>query len=172
MNIFNTASFERQGNTDNDIHLNNTEDIRESIIKLSSSALRSIKIFTPDFEHKLYDNENFQQTILSFVRGNRHAKIQILVSDMSHSAQYGHRILRLAQQLTSAIEIKITPEYYQSTNISFIQIDQSNFLFKAHSSNQHAIRCHCKSRSNSLLDFFTLTWDQAEEAPQSKQLHI
>lgn len=169
---FNTKNFECQGNTDKNIHLENTEDTCEAIIKLSTNALRSIKIFTPDLEHKLYDNDTFRETLLSFSRGNRHANIQILVTDISFATQRGHQLIRLAQKLSTAVKIKITPEEYTDTNISFIQIDQSDFIFKTDSTNPHAIQCNCKNRSNTLLEFFIPVWEQAEIAPQSKQFHI
>ena len=172
MPIFNSTNFERQGNTDNDVQLENTEEVCNAIIKLSSSALRSIKIFTPDLEYKLYDNETFRETLLNFARGNRHANIQILVNDISFAVQRGHQLIRLAQKLSSAMKIKITPEEYTDTTIAFIQIDQSDFIFKTNSANPHALQCSCKNRTDKLLEYFTPAWEQAEIAPQSKQFHI
>jgi len=172
MQHFNTLNFERQGNTENDLFLENTEEVCKAIIKLSENALRSIKIFTPDLEHLLYNNEHFRQNILNFTRGNRHAQVQILVSDISFSVQRGHRLIRLAQQLSSAMQVKITPKDYTETSISFMQVDQSGFLFKADSSRPQAIQCCCKVRSNKLLEFFTPAWEQAELATQTQQFHI
>jgi len=172
MQHFNTLNFEHQGNTENDLHLQSTEEVGEAIINLSASALRSIKIFTPDLEHTLYDTNIFRESLLNFARGNRHAQVQVLVSDISFSVQRGHRLLRLAQQLTTAMKIKITPEDYLDTNISFIQVDQTGFIFKKDSTKPHAIYSNCKNRSNKLLEFFTPAWEQAEQAPQSQQIHI
>ena len=172
MSIFNTTNFERQGNQENDLHFESNKETCDAIINLSQNTLRSLKIFTPDLEHKLYDNDEFIQNILNFVRGNRHAQVQILVSDLSHSIKYGHRLLRLAQQLTSAMQIRITPEEYRETSISFIQIDQSIFIFKPDSSEQLAIYSNCKIRSNSLQEFFTHAWDQAQKSSQSQSFHI
>lgn len=172
MSIFNTTNFERQGNSENDLHFESNEDTCQAIINISENTLRSLKIFTPDLEHKLYDNDLFIKNILNFVRGNRHAQVQVLVSDISHSIKYGHRLLRLAQQLTSAMQIRITPEEYRETTISFIQLDQSDFIFKPDSSKQFAVHSNCKSRSNSLLEFFTPAWDQAQKSSQSQIFHI
>jgi len=172
MQHFNTLNFERQGNTENDRHLESTEDVGEAIVNLSETALRSIKIFTPDLEHMLYDTDAFRESLLNFARGNRHAQVQILVSDISFSVQRGHRLLRLAQQLTTAMQIKMTPEDYLETNISFIQVDQTGFIFKKDSTKPHAIYANCKNRANKLLEFFTPAWEQAEQAAQSQQFHI
>ena len=172
MPLFNTKDFEQQGTPDKDIRLHDTQEVTKAIIKLSESALKSIKIFTPDLEHKLYDNDNFRETLLNFARGNRHANIQILVADISHAVQHGHQLIRLAQKISTAMQIKITPEEYTETNISFILIDQSDFIFKSNSNNVNAIQCNCKNRANKLLEYFTPAWNQAETTPHSQQFHI
>lgn len=172
MSIFDIKNFERSGNTDNDIYLENNDDTKESINKITSSALRTIKIFTPNLQRDIYDNEDFRENLLHFTRGNRHAQIQILVNDSSFAIQQGHRLIRLAQKLTSAMQIRITPEDYQDTTMSFILVDQSDFLFKADITANRALLSNCKHRSNRLLEFFTPAWEQAEIDPQIRRITI
>jgi len=172
MSLFNSSNFERQGNNENDLILETTEDIRSEIINLSEKTLRSIKIFTPDLEHHLYDNNDFRESILNFTRGNRHASIQILVTDMANSINKGHFLIRLAQQLTSTMDIRITPKEYADTKFSFIVIDQSSFLFKSDSTKNQALSSLCHYRSNKLNESFTIAWDQADQASQIKRLSI
>jgi len=172
MPLFNTNNFERQGNTDNDQHLQTTEDVCNAIINLSETPLRSIKIFTPNLERHLYDNEALRKNMLSFIRGNRHAQIQILVTDLSDTLNHGHMLLRLAQHITSSMKIKIIPEDYTGTDASFIIFDQSDFIFKADSSKQYAFQSNCKNRNLKLTEFFTPVWEQAELSPQSQSFHI
>jgi len=172
MSYFDFSNFERQGNIDNDIQLNGNEEISQSVIELSSGTLRSIKIFTPDLEHAIYNNDRFRENLLSFARGNRHAQIQILVEDLSSAMHNGHRLIQLAQQLTSALTIKNTPEDYQNTNITFVVFDQSNFIFKPDRSSSYAISSDCKHRANRLLELFTPAWEQAEQSVQTRRISI
>jgi len=172
MQLFNSTNFEQQGNTENDIQLNNNDEICESIIQLSSNALKSIKIFTPDLEHHLYNNDNVRKILLDFTRGNRHAQIQILAADTDSAIRQGHQLIRLAQQITSSMQIRITPEEYQNENMSFLLIDQSHFIFKSDITKSKAISSNCKQRANKLLDFFTLTWEQATQDLKTKRIRI
>lgn len=172
MSIFDISNFEREGNTQNDILLENNENICESINLLTDSALRSIKIFTPDLQRDLYDNDRFRDNLLKFVRGNRHAKIQILVNDSSFAIHQGHRLIRLAQQLTTAMQIRNTPEDYQETNMAFILIDHSDFIFKPNSSSTTALHTSCKHRGNKLNEFFTPAWEHAVLDPQIRQISL
>jgi hypothetical protein len=172
MSLFDSTNFERHGNTENDIHLDNIEDIQETVTQLTSAALKNIKIFTQDLEHNIYNDELIKQNLLKFTRDSRHAKIQILVSDLTESLHYGHRLIQLSQQLTSAMEIRNTPEDYQGTGIAFILIDQSSFVFKPDNSKQEAIYSSCKYRSNKLVDFFTPAWEQAQQNQHTRRLSI
>lgn len=173
MSLFDITNFERQGNTVNDIHLDNIDDIGKFVIQLSATALRTVKIFTPNLEREIYDNEYFRNNLLKFARGNRHAQIQILVNDLSSAIHNGHQLIRLAQQLPSAMQIKTTPEDYQDTSMAFILVDQSGFVFKPDRNAQNAIyNTDCKHRANKLLEFFTPAWEQAEQDPHSRQFRI
>ena len=172
MSLLNTTNFERQGNTENDLYLESTEDIQQTIIDLSENALKSIRIFTPDLEHELYNNDKFRQKILQLSRGNRHAQVQILVADSTQARNQGHRLLRLSQQITSVMQIRLIPEEYKELNISFILVDQSNFIYRTPASKQPALYSSCKNRINKLQEFFTSIWEHAEQDPNTQSFHI
>lgn len=172
MSIFDINNFERSGNTDKDIRLDSSEDAVKSINEITNNALRTIKIFTPDLQRDLYDNDDFRDNLLKFVRGNRHAQIQVLVTNSSFAIQQGHRLIRLAQQLTSAMQIRVTPEDYQETRMAFMLVDQSDFIFKSDSTTGKALHSSCKHRGNKLIEFFTPAWDQAEFDTQVRSFSI
>lgn len=172
MSFFNITDFERQNNAETDIYLSNKEEIREEIINVSSNALKNIKIFTPDLEPTLYDNELFRERLISLIQGNRHAQVHVLVSDISLALQQGHQLLRLAQKLTTAIKIKITPEEYKEINCSFILADETHFVFKRECLRQIAIQANSKNRADKLLAFFDPAWEHAQIALESKQVYI
>jgi len=172
MTAFDFTNFERKGNYENDIKLSSAEEISDTVIELTKNTLRSIKIYTPDLEAEIYNNDKFRQQLLAFTRGNRHAQIKILVDDISNAIQSGHKLIGLAQQLSSIATIKDTPADYQGTHISFILFDQAGFIFKPDNTSHTAISSNCKNRSNKLHEFFTSAWDQAEQNINTKKLNI
>jgi len=172
MAAFDFTNFERKGNYEKDIQLNSRQEISESVFQATENTLRTIKIFTPDLEAELYNNDEFRKLLLTFTRGNRHAQIQILVDDISNALQNGHKLIGLAQQLSSIVTIKDTPIDYQGTHISFILFDQADFIFKPDSSSHIAISSSCKNRSNKLHEFFSSAWDHAEKNPNTTALCI
>jgi len=166
------TNFERQGNIENDIQLNSAQDIAEAVINNTENTLRTIKIFTPDLEHEIYNNNELRKAFLDFSRGNRHAQIQILVEDLTNALHNGHKLIGLAQQLSSIVTIKDISEDYQNTNISFVIFDQSRFIFKPDRTSHTAISSSCKNRSNRLLELFNSIWEQAENNIQTRRLNM
>jgi len=172
MAAFNFTNFERKGNIENDIQLSSAKAISAAVIQATENTLRTIKIFTPDLEAEIYNNDGFRKRLLAFTQGNRHAQIQILVDDISSALQSGHKLIGLAQQLSSIVTIKDTPTDYQGTHIAFILFDQARFIFKPDNTLHNAISSSCKNRVNKLNEFFTSAWGQAEQNSHARRLSI
>jgi len=98
MAAFDFTNFERKGNVESDIQLSSAKEISDAVIQATENTLRTIKIFTPDLEAEIYNNDEFRKQLLTFTQGNRHAQIQILVDDISNALQSGHKLIGLAQQ--------------------------------------------------------------------------
>lgn len=173
MSIFDFTEFERNGNVENDIHFTSNEEHIALLDKLSSQALRSIQIFTPDLESAIYSNQNLKNNLLNMARGNRHAQIQILVIDTSSAVRYGHLLLQLAQQLTSKIDIRMPTEEYQEQQLGFILVDKKGFILKPDTKVASGIyNVDCRHRGTRLSEFFSYAWEHAQPDPQTRRLSI
>lgn len=173
MGIFDLSDFERQGNIEHDIHFTGIEQETDLLIQATSSALKTIQIYTPDLEPLLYHNQKFIDNLLLMARGNRHAQIQILAADSSSAVLNGHLLLRLAQQLTSSIEIRKPLEEYQENNIAFILVDKKAFIYRPDVRYFEGIyNAECKFRAQKLADIFTLAWEHAEIDMETQRLNI
>jgi len=173
MSVFDVTSIERNGNTENDTRLETLENTTSSINELAERAMRSIDIFSNDLEPGLYDNEIFADRIRKLVRGNRHASVRILLIDPTHVNKYGHRLIRLAQQLTTAMEIRLPSEEYQELPMSFMLVDNSGFIFKPDCKANLAIYTpECKFRGNKLAEFFASAWEHATPAVDTRRMFI
>jgi len=173
MSLFELSDFERTGKIEQDIHFTDLNGIREAINHITQQTLKTIQIFTPDLEATIYDNEEFTKNLLSVVRGNRHAQIQILTFETTSAINRGHALLRLAHELTSSIEIRIPAEEYQQTTITFLLADKKGFVFRSEAKEYNGIyNSDCKYRSQKLSEIFTAAWEHAEPDLQSRRLNI
>lgn len=172
MAIIDFTNFERQGNIENDLRLESADEIRQAVLEQTENTLQSIKIFSHDLEKDIYNNDDFRATLLKFAQGNRHASVQLLVNDISVALHEGHKLIGLAQQISSIITIKDTPVDYQGVNIAFILFDKDRFIFKPDRNINIAIQSNCKSRASKLAEFFDSAWEFAEQNPHSRRLSI
>jgi len=165
-------SWLRHGNTEQDQPLDSLPDIQAAILEATNNTLRTIRINTPNLESDLYDYDPFISALTAFVRGNRHANIQILVQDSREAIQRGHGLIRLAQRLTSTIEIRKPTSEENFNNSSFIIFDNSGFIFRNSSAHTGIYNNQCKHRAAKLHEIFTPTWEQAEPDIETRRLSI
>lgn len=167
------TDFHKHGNADQDTVLNDTDDIKAACITVADLALRSINIITPDLEPHIYDNPELMDKLLKLCRGNRHANVRILVKDSSFAIKRGHGLIRLAQRLTTAIEIRNPMEEYLTQNFGFLLADSTGFVYRKNcDSDKGIINPDCKYRSNALMDLFNNAWEHSEIDTQIRRLSI
>lgn len=167
------TDFHKQGKTDNDTVLSNLDEIKSACVTVADQALRSINIITPDLEPNIYDNQDFLDKLLNLCRGNRHARIQILVKDSTLAVKRGHGLIRLAQRLTTAIEVRNPLEEYLTQNSGFLLADNSAFVYRKNCDTPKAIsNTDCKFRGNALQDLFNQVWEHSQLDDQIRRLFI
>ena len=106
-------------------------------------------------------------------RGNRHANVRILVKDSSFAIKRGHGLIRLAQRLTTAIEVRNPMEEYLTHNFGFLLADNSAFVYRENcDSHKGIINFDCKYRGNALLDLFNQAWEHSQLDEQIRRLFI
>ncbi len=173
MSFFDFASLEKQGRTDTDTRFDNIDEAHDRLLDLVGDLSRSVRIYTPDLEPLLLDNENLISRLVDLSRGNRHARIQILCQNTSFAVQRGHRLLRLAQTLTSAMQIRVPPVEYAEDSVAFVVGDMNQVFFRTNTSTYQGIyNADCKVRAQKLDDLFTLIWEQSQTDPETQNLHI
>jgi len=88
------------------IILQSPQDYRESAVELISKGRRILRLFSPDLEHDIYDNDDITQAVLNLARVSRNSEIRILIRDTQPAVKRGHRLLDLSRRLTSIIDIR------------------------------------------------------------------
>lgn len=165
-------SWLRHGNTDQDQVLDTLPAIQATLLEATGNTLRSIRINTPNLETELYDYDPFISALTGFVRGNRHASIQILVQNSDDAIKRGHGLIRLAQRLTSSIEIRTPASEEHFTQASFIIFDNAGFLYRNIGDRTAVYNQQCKQRAGKLLEIFTPAWEQAEQDIETRRLSL
>jgi hypothetical protein len=161
------------GETNEDIIIETVEENREIVNALASQARHSINIFTQDMDTALYDTDEFERYIFDLASVNKNAEIRIIVQDSSRAIRYGHRILRLAQKLTSFISIRNPCEEFKAEKSAYITVDGLGMLYRVKGDryNYHAAANFMSPpRTGEINSIFTEIWQQSEPDPHTRRI--
>jgi hypothetical protein len=173
MSIDNIASRSVLGDESGVISLSNIEDfvlINQSII---NQAHHSIRIFTQDFEHALYDRDDIVDAALKLARRHRSTCIEILVIDSSKAVKIGHRLVELAKRLSSSVFIRKVHADYDDNHESFLLVDGIGLVKRANT-NAYKGTADFKAipAAPQKARYFKEVWERSSEDPSLRRLAL
>lgn len=145
---------------------------REAADRIATEAKRGLLIYTRDLEPDLYDREPFLDAIKRLALSGREARIRILVQEPALAAGHGHRLVHLAQRLSTAIEIR-TPVIEEDRQYAsaFLVNDGGAFLMRPIGSRWDGeARFSAPGGARQLRDHFERVWERSEPPPELRRL--
>ena len=117
--------------------------------------------------------DEFVDAVSALARSSRYAQIQILVKDTKPLVESGHKLVRLAQRLSSKIAIRKLTVEADDKDMGFMLCDSSRLLYK----NDEAIyqgfaNFEASVEVKRFRDTFDYLWQYGETDPDLQQLHI
>ena len=88
------------------IEFSSSEETRAAVLAMTRLAQRSLDIVTRDLDAVIFNDSAVVEAIKDFALSGRHARVRILVGDITRVVQNRHRIPNLAKRLTSFMEIR------------------------------------------------------------------
>jgi len=134
---------------------------------------RSALLFTRTLDPLLYDNPAFVSGLSQLVRAFPRSYCQVLLQDPEGFAAQDHRLVSLAQTLSSFIQLRVAPEEARDELQAFLIIDGRGYLRRPNSAiyegnasfnDPHEVR--------ELEHLFGRWWEQGGELVGARRLHI
>jgi hypothetical protein len=163
------------GETEEEIHLDSAEENRSAVISLIKQARFSIDIFTQDLDAELYDNEEVEQAIFYLAKRHPNTKVRILAQDSRKAISNGHRLIRLAQSLTSSVFIHSVSLEFRDERRAFLVVDQMGMLYRVSASNRNynaSVNFMSPQRAGELTDFFNKAWEHSTPDIQIRRIYM
>lgn len=163
------------GETSEDLILDTVEENREIVNALAAQARQSIYIFSQDLDAEIYDSDEFERHLFKFASEVRDAEIRILVQDSSRATRHSHRVIRLAQKLTSYITIKNPCEEFKNEASAFMTVDNVGYFYKVKGDryNHHASANFMSPlRTEEINSLFRTIWDQSDIDPHARRIFL
>lgn len=147
---------------------------RTAVDRIAEEARRALFIYTRDLEPELYDREVLLERVKNIARAGREAKVRILVQEPGIAASHGHRLIHLAQRLTSAIEIRspVTDEDRQYASAFLVNDGGGLFLRPIGSRWDGEARFAAPGSARQLRDYFEQVWQRSEPASELRRISI
>ncbi len=141
--------------------------------QLLQRARREICFFAPSLDKCLLDNEQALATISSFARDSRFSKVRLLVHSSRDAVSQSHRLLPLAQRLSSHITIHECDRDDQDQVYLCLLVDDNATLYCSDPLRYQGYLAEADRAQNlQLRQQFEAMWARSHPDPQSRRLHL
>jgi len=153
--------------------LDNGEDFQDFALQLLTKTRRNLAILSRDLDPAVFNSSEFVDAVSQLARSSRYAQIQILVKNTKPLVENGHKLLRLAQRLSSKIAIRKLTIEADNKDMGFMLCDSDGMLYK----NDDAVyqgfaNFNAAVEVKRFRETFDYIWQYGETDPELQQLHI
>ncbi|MBT3505270.1 MAG: hypothetical protein HN475_05790 [Piscirickettsiaceae bacterium] len=155
------------------LHFDGREQANELALKLIQQAKSNICFFGSTLDNVLFDHAEVMAGLSAFSRRTPRAQARFIVHDSQQAIAQGHRLIALAQKLTSSIHIRISSEKYKGLKQTFLLIDNAAFLYSQTASRYNDRVCFDDvSESRQLQKLFNTIWEYGSPDPMTRRLTL
>ncbi|MDJ0805990.1 MAG: acyltransferase [Gammaproteobacteria bacterium] len=161
------------GETRETFHLQSADAARDLTVRMVEQATRTLDLISRDLEPHIFDQQPFIEALKRLALKSRIARIRILLQDNNLIRQQGHRLVDLAQRLTSTIEIRRPDEEYREFDENFLLVDGSGYLHRQLADRYEVTACfNNRLQTTQLEALFTEIWERGEPDREMLRLHL
>jgi hypothetical protein len=155
------------------IQLSTRSAFQTACERMSAQSRYQIDIFSYDLDAALYDKAEFIRSVKRLCLNSRVLAVRILLQNNLKIQQEGHRLLELAQKLTSMISIHKTHPDHKDHLENYLVVDKTGYIFRNRHQDYDGVtefnnRLFCKK----LSEQFNLAWDRSEEDSTLRRLYL
>jgi hypothetical protein len=106
------------------------EQAQAHVLALLQQARASLSLYSPDLEAWLYSHSRVQEACTRFLLASPKNRLRILVRDVGKPVKQGHRLLNLAQRITSNLHIRRINPDHPSDESAYLLADDRGLLLR------------------------------------------
>jgi hypothetical protein len=126
------------GITEGHFRLSRADELKLAAFRMFSQAKRRVDIFSYDLDPRVLSDRNIELALSNLARRSRYSEIRLLVFETRQLQSYDHRLVSLAQQLSSYISIRVLAKDFQQIPYAFYLVDDHGFIYRPNHSEYHA----------------------------------
>lgn len=154
-----------------------TFDSREQAAKLALDLINEARLeicfFGPLIDPVLFDNDLAAEKLSEFARRSPRTRIRIVVHDTQKNVVHSHRLLPLAQKLTSSIDIHITGSKHRDLRQQYMLVDGKAYLFCPVAERyQGRAEMHAPAAVKEMQQDFEEIWNHSKPDINTRRLNL
>ncbi|HSE13526.1 MAG TPA: GNAT family N-acetyltransferase [Rudaea sp.] len=156
------------------VPIESREQALAETLGLIAAARREVYIYTRDLDPLLFDTEEVLDALKRVAISGRGAAIRVLIQDPQQPIRHGHRLIKLAQRLTSVFTLR-TPTQAEDLQYAsaFVLNDSHGFYFRTLGTRfDGEVVTYAPGRHAQLLEYFRQVWERSETSEELRQLAI
>jgi predicted GNAT family N-acyltransferase len=161
------------GETRGYIDLKGLEDNKMAAIHMARQGQRSLNLFTPNLDPRVFDNEEFIEAVKKIALHNPRSRVNILILNPAEVVSRGHRIVELARKISSHIFINRADTEDQHHVDTFMVVDNVGIIRRAHNDRFEGLaEFNNPGEARLLLKTFNEAWERSQPEPELRRLHL
>ncbi len=146
---------------------------QEVALAMASQASEHIFIFSIDMDPAIFNTFEFAEAAARLAREKRQAEVHILVKDSRRAIKEGHRLIALAQRLSSKVQIRNPSHEYKDVNEPFMVVDGRGVLYRTLPDRfEGTANFNDPLKARELSELFVEMWERATGDPNTRRLGI
>ena len=161
------------GETEGNIELQTAEDAHQAALALFSQARREIFIASYDLEAPILDHEDVLDALSVFARGHRSSEVRVLLQTPDKALRHGHRLVNLAQRLSSHVHIHKPAEEHRGLIEAFIVVDGIGYIKRPLADRYEGLASFkAPIEGRDMRAQFNSLWERSEPEIQFRRMQI
>ncbi len=150
------------------------EEARMATLGVLDSARREVAILTRDLDPDLFEHADVLDALKRLAFERPHARIRFLVYDPAHAGTVAHRLIALAQRLSSVFAMRMPVEEVDRQFAgAFIVNDHDGYFERGLASRfEGEGNRHAPARAAQLLSQFNQVWERSVPAEELRRLEF
>ena len=112
------------------VEVDTSEACRLAALSLVRQAARRVDILSRNLDPAMYDTSEFSEAVSRLVINSRRARVRILLRQVEPVVKHGHRLVALAQRLSSFIELRVPSGEFDDYNPAFLMVDDAGVIYR------------------------------------------
>lgn len=153
--------------------LGTRDELRAATLALLSSARRTVHIYSRDMDPQIYDDSEFLDALTRFAVAHNQAQVRVIVQDAGPAIRSSHRLIGLAQRLSSRIAIREPGPQHREYNAAFFVTDAQGVIYRELGDRFDAVAAEDdRPRARQLIRYHDEVWEFGRTNPNLRVLGI